>query len=129
MFPATPRSRIRPCSGHHAIRLRFREKIPLVKRKAFQVTADEIGKKNPKAKAAKLEQFYDNGLVQELINEGFFASLWGKWRGPRDRRSLGRSGILAVLLAGRAAAANWPARRWHGANTVALALGVRKIAE
>ena len=56
----------------------FVEKIPLVKREAFQVTADEIGKKNPKAKQAKLEQFYDNSLVQELINEGFFTSLWGK---------------------------------------------------
>ena len=56
----------------------FVEKIPLVKREAFQVTADEIGKKNPKAKAAKLEQFYDNSLVQELINEGFFATLWSK---------------------------------------------------
>ena len=55
----------------------FVEKIPLVKREAFQVTADEIGKKNPKAKQAKLEQFYDNSLVQELINEGFFISLWG----------------------------------------------------
>ena len=50
----------------------------MVKREAFQVTADEIGKKNPKAKQAKVEQFYDNSLVQELINEGFFTSLWGK---------------------------------------------------
>jgi NitT/TauT family transport system substrate-binding protein len=57
----------------------FVEKIPLVKREAFQVTVDEIGKKNPKARQAKLEQFYDNTLVQELINEGFFASLWGKY--------------------------------------------------
>jgi NitT/TauT family transport system substrate-binding protein len=56
----------------------FVEKIPLVKREAFQVTLDEIAKKNPKAKQAKAEQFYDNSLVQELINEGFFASLWGK---------------------------------------------------
>ena len=56
----------------------FVEKIPLVKREAFQVTLDESGKKNPKAKQAKAEQFYDNSLVQELINEGFFASLWGK---------------------------------------------------
>jgi ABC-type nitrate/sulfonate/bicarbonate transport system substrate-binding protein len=56
----------------------FVEKIPLVKQAAFQVTLDEIGKKNPKAKQAKPEQFYDNGLVQELIKEGFFASLWGK---------------------------------------------------
>ena len=56
----------------------FVEKIPLVKREAFQVTLDESGRKNPKAKQAKPEQFYDNSLVQELIKEGFFASLWGK---------------------------------------------------
>src|ERR671922_2779002 len=56
----------------------FVEKVPLVKREAFQATLDEIGKKNPKAKQIKLEQFYDNSLVQELINEGFFISLWGK---------------------------------------------------
>ena len=56
----------------------FVEKIPLVKREAFQVTLEESGKKNPKAKGARPEQFYDNSLVQELINEGFFASLWGK---------------------------------------------------
>jgi ABC-type nitrate/sulfonate/bicarbonate transport system substrate-binding protein len=56
----------------------FIEKIPLVKQQAFQVTLDEIGKKNPKAKQAKPEQFYDNSLVQELVKEGFFAALWGK---------------------------------------------------
>jgi NitT/TauT family transport system substrate-binding protein len=56
----------------------FVEKIPLVKREAFLVTVDEIAKKNPKAKQAKVEQFYDNSLVQELVNEGFFASLWGR---------------------------------------------------
>jgi len=56
----------------------FVEKIPLVKREAFQSTLDEIARKNPKAKQSKPEQFYDNSLVQELIKEGFFASLWGK---------------------------------------------------
>jgi NitT/TauT family transport system substrate-binding protein len=56
----------------------FVEKVPLVKREAIQVTLDETGRKNPKAKQAKPEQFYDNSLVQELIKEGFFASLWGK---------------------------------------------------
>ncbi len=56
----------------------FVEKIPLVKREAFQVTMDESGRKNPKAKLAKAEQFYDNSLVQELIKEGFFAALWGR---------------------------------------------------
>jgi NitT/TauT family transport system substrate-binding protein len=56
----------------------FMEKIPLVKPLAFQVTLDQIAKSNPKAKQAKPEQFFDNSLVQELIDEGFFARLWGK---------------------------------------------------
>ena len=54
------------------------EKIPFVKRAGFQVTLDEIGRTNPKAKQAKPEQFYDNSIVQELVDEGFFAKLWGK---------------------------------------------------
>jgi NitT/TauT family transport system substrate-binding protein len=56
----------------------FVEKVPLVKSPAFQVTLEEIARKNPKAKQARAEQFFDNTLVQELINEGFFTSLWGK---------------------------------------------------
>lgn len=56
----------------------FMEKIPLVKAQAFQVTLDQIAKTNPKAKQAKPEQFFDNSLVQELIDEGFFTKLWGK---------------------------------------------------
>lgn len=56
----------------------FVEKVPLVKPAGFQVTLDDIAKKNPKAKNAKPEQFYDNSLVQELIDEGFFTKLWGK---------------------------------------------------
>lgn len=56
----------------------FVEKIPLVKPQAFQVTLDVIGQKNPKAKQAKPEQFFDNSLVQELVNEKFYTNLWGK---------------------------------------------------
>ena len=56
----------------------FMEKVPLVKTAAFQGTLDQIAKTNPKAKQAKPEQFFDNSLVQELIDEGFFAKLWGK---------------------------------------------------
>ena len=58
----------------------FMEKIPLVKPQAFQVTLDQIARNNPKAKQAKPEQFFDNSLVQELVDEGFFAKLWGKNR-------------------------------------------------
>lgn len=56
----------------------FMEKIPLVKAAAFQVTLDQIARSNPKAKQARPEQFFDNSLVQELIDEGFFVKLWGK---------------------------------------------------
>ena len=56
--------------------LDFVQRIPLVKREAFQTTLNEIGKKNPKANQARAEQFYDNSLVQELVSEGFFESLW-----------------------------------------------------
>jgi len=56
----------------------FMEKIPFVKPQAFQVTLDQIAKKNPKARQAKPEQFFDNSIVQELVDEGFFTKLWGK---------------------------------------------------
>jgi NitT/TauT family transport system substrate-binding protein len=56
----------------------FIEKIPLVKREAFQNTIEQIAEKRPAAQQAKAEQFYDNSLVQELTKEGFFKSLWGE---------------------------------------------------
>jgi NitT/TauT family transport system substrate-binding protein len=56
----------------------FMEKIPLVKAPAFQVTLDQIARTNPKAKQAKPEQFFDNSLVQELVDEGFFTKLWAR---------------------------------------------------
>jgi ABC-type nitrate/sulfonate/bicarbonate transport system substrate-binding protein len=56
----------------------FMEKIPFVKRAGFQVTLDEIARSNPKAKLAKPEQFFDNSVIQELVDEGFFAKLWGR---------------------------------------------------
>jgi len=56
----------------------FIEKVPLVKAQAFQVTLEQIARTNPKAKQANPEQFFDNSLVQELVEEGFFAKLWGK---------------------------------------------------
>ena len=56
----------------------FVEKVPLVKAKGFQVTLEQSALKNPKAKQAKAEDFFDNSLVQELVNEKFFVSLWGK---------------------------------------------------
>jgi NitT/TauT family transport system substrate-binding protein len=56
----------------------FMEKVPFMKAAGFQVTLDEIARTNPKAKLAKPQQFFDNSLVQELVDEGFFVKLWGK---------------------------------------------------
>jgi ABC-type nitrate/sulfonate/bicarbonate transport system substrate-binding protein len=56
----------------------FTEKIPLVKREGVQVVLDQEAAKNPQARESSAERFYDNSLVQELINEGFYKSLWGK---------------------------------------------------
>ena len=55
----------------------FVEKVPLVSRKAFEVTLEMVAEKRPAAKKAEPDQFYDNTLVRELIKEGFFDSLWG----------------------------------------------------
>jgi ABC-type nitrate/sulfonate/bicarbonate transport system substrate-binding protein len=56
----------------------FTERIPLVKREGVQVVLEQEAAKNPQAKEFTVERFYDNSLVQELINEGFYKSLWGK---------------------------------------------------
>ena len=56
----------------------FMEKIPFVKAAGFQVTLDEIARTNAKAKQAKPAQFYDNSLIQELVDEGYFTKLWGR---------------------------------------------------
>jgi len=56
----------------------FTEKIPLVKVEGVQVVLDQEAVKNPQVKEFAPERFYDNSLVQELINEGFYKSLWSK---------------------------------------------------
>ncbi len=56
----------------------FTEKIPLVKREGVQVVLDQEAAKNPQAREFTAERFYDHSLVQELVNEGFYKSLWGK---------------------------------------------------
>jgi NitT/TauT family transport system substrate-binding protein len=56
----------------------FMEKVQFVKSAGFEVTLTEIARSNPKAKQAKPAQFFDNSIVQELVDEGFFAKLWGR---------------------------------------------------
>ena len=43
-----------------------------------QVVLDPEAVKNAPAKEFTAERFYDNSLVQALISEGFYKSLWGK---------------------------------------------------
>ena len=50
----------------------------IVESKGVQVVLEQEAAKNPQAKEFTAERFYDNSLVQELINEGFYKSLWGK---------------------------------------------------
>jgi hypothetical protein len=52
--------------------------IPLVKREGVQVVLDQETAKNSLAMDFTSERFYDNSLVQELISEGFYKSLWSK---------------------------------------------------
>ena len=56
----------------------FTEKVPLVRREGVQVVLDQEAAKSPQAKDLTAERFYDNSLVQELISEGFYKSLWGR---------------------------------------------------
>jgi hypothetical protein len=42
------------------------------------VVLDQETAKNPPPKEFTPERFYDNSLVQELIHEGFYKSLWSK---------------------------------------------------
>jgi hypothetical protein len=56
----------------------FTEKIPLVKREGVQVVLDQETAKNAPPKEFTPERFYDNSLVQELIHEGFYKSLWSR---------------------------------------------------
>ena len=41
-----------------------------------EVPIVQIADRTPQARRAELDHFYDNSLVQELIGDGFFNSLW-----------------------------------------------------
>jgi hypothetical protein len=44
-------------------------------RQDVQVVLPQEAAKNPQAREFNAERFYDNCLVQELINEGFYKTL------------------------------------------------------
>jgi NitT/TauT family transport system substrate-binding protein len=52
------------------------EKIPYNSREAVQEVLNQAAVRNPKAKEAKPESFYDDKYVRELDNQGFYKQLW-----------------------------------------------------
>jgi NitT/TauT family transport system substrate-binding protein len=54
------------------------DKIPYNTREGVQEVLNLTGARNPKAKDAKPESFYDDRFVKELDTSGFYKQLWGK---------------------------------------------------
>src|SRR5437870_858300 len=52
------------------------DKIPYNTREGVQEVLNQIAPRNPKAKTAKPEEFYDDQFVKELDNQGFYKQLW-----------------------------------------------------
>jgi hypothetical protein len=56
--------------------LRYIPKVPYPSPEAIKVVLDQMAEKDPKAAAAKPEQFIDMRYFQELEKEGFIQKLW-----------------------------------------------------
>ncbi|MBI3079417.1 MAG: ABC transporter substrate-binding protein [Deltaproteobacteria bacterium] len=54
------------------------DKVPYVVQEGIQEVLTQVAVKNPKARTAKPEEFYDNRYVKELETAGFYKQLWGK---------------------------------------------------
>jgi NitT/TauT family transport system substrate-binding protein len=58
--------------------LDYVDKVPYNTREGIQEVLNQAAEKNPKAKDARAESFYDDRYVKELENAGFYKQLWGK---------------------------------------------------
>ncbi|MGH7833348.1 MAG: ABC transporter substrate-binding protein [Candidatus Binatia bacterium] len=56
--------------------LDYVDKIPYNTREGIQEVLNQIAARNPKAKTAKPEEFYDDRFVKELDSQGFYKQLW-----------------------------------------------------
>ncbi len=56
--------------------LRYIPKVPYPSPEAIQTVLDQMADKDPRAKAARPEQFIDSRFFQELDREGFIQRLW-----------------------------------------------------
>ncbi len=52
------------------------DKVPYNTREGIQEVLNQIAERNPKAKDARPETFYDDRFVKELDNQGFYKQLW-----------------------------------------------------
>jgi len=58
--------------------LDYVDKVPYNTREGIQEVLNQAAEKNPKAKEARPETFYDDRFVKELESAGFYKQLWGK---------------------------------------------------
>jgi NitT/TauT family transport system substrate-binding protein len=58
--------------------LDYVDKVPYNTREGIQEVLNQAAEKNPKAKDARAESFYDDRYVKELESTGFYKQLWGK---------------------------------------------------
>lgn len=58
--------------------LDYVEKVPYNTREGIQEVLNQVSARNPKAKGASPESFYDDRFVKELETAGFYKQLWGK---------------------------------------------------
>ena len=56
--------------------LDYVDKIPYNTREGIQEVLNQVSERNPKAKTAKPEEFYDDRFVKELETQGFYKQLW-----------------------------------------------------
>jgi len=58
--------------------LDYVEKIPYNTREGIQEVLNQVSARNPKAKTASPDTFYDDRFIKELETAGFYKQLWGK---------------------------------------------------
>ena len=58
--------------------LDYVDKVPYNTREGIQEVLNQAAEKNPKAKEARPETFYDDRFIKELESAGFYKQLWGK---------------------------------------------------
>lgn len=66
----------RTLNAVHQYALDYVDKIPYNSREAVQEVLNQAAVRNPKAKDAKPESFYDDRFVKELDAQGFYKQLW-----------------------------------------------------